>query len=626
MVCPICEEPLVLDLHHIKLFSLGGKSTEQNLIPLCPRCHREAHTHNVSPTILRRIKSLWANFGYPGKKLMQWVVYCQRIRDDAQDSPVLSQYYVELQGETVDGPLPHLLKDHVFSWIRADSPPLLALLGDYGTGKTTFLRSLQVDLASKWLSDQQSALPVLVQLREYSRHRSIIDVLSDHLQGFGLRYDDLFSFPDRQPFVFLLDGLDEMSEPTRRELRSYRFFQLSKMSRTLCRIILTSRTNFFRDLQDERKHLALLHSQETGMTLRDQEPDTVYLLQFEPDQISLYLKNRFPSPQDPSPTRLRRLYDFGDLARRPILLDLLATASEDREISTILSDPSEVYDLIVNRWIHRDFWRGVDENDLRSLMAHLALQIFVSRTAGMKIAEIEGKVGRILKSKVLDKIDLDRLTENVCVSGFVSRDSKGTWEFNHQSFYEYFLANYLAEFISHALQKHSKRHSLSRTQYNNRISPECYEFLVRQLASSRYSTRPDAHRPREDGRIRIFIVSDDPSVEKTLQLHVEDAAERCKQTLLLHKFQDGLVALLESHAHRPHGVLVYGSHHQTINGKHFAMLYRSLLGGEAPILYMAATGYDQEWQKRYAVEFHQAPCKMGACENFFRKVFPNSHT
>lgn len=618
MVCPICEEPLVLDIHHLRFYSLGGDHTETNLIPLCPRCHREIHTHKVSASILRRIKNLWGRFGYRGKRLMQWVLYCQRVVTEAENSQLLSQYYVKLTPATTQGPLSGTLEDHVTTWLQEQSSRLLAVLGDYGTGKTTFLKSLQVDLAREWLSGRGAHLPILVQLRNYSRHTSIIDVLADHLHGFGLRCDDLFSFPDQQPFVFLLDGLDEMSEHSRKELRSYRFFQIAREFGSIYRLVVTSRTNFFRDLQDEQKHLALLDPGDTGLVLRPQEPDVVYVMPFTPRQVSLYLKRRFPSGHADAHSRLKKLCDFRDLSRRPILLDLLATAADDDEISTCLSDPSEVYDLIVDRWVRRDYWRGVDPNDLRTLMASMALQVFVNNRTDLKTSEIQGEVSTRLKDKILSRVDLDQFTENICISGFVVRDGGGHWQFNHRSFYEYFLACYLTDFILHSLCTRSERRSLAHQSYYNRITPECFDFLSKRLLSAKPSSYRPAPRSARGHEARILMLTDAENIAEVWEMLVQHEAQQRGRTLLLRRLDDGLAALLEAHAFQPDVLLVYGSDQRTISGKHFVMLYRLLLDGDSPIHYWAATThlYDAAWQKRFAVQYH--PSGSGGMDVFDR--------
>lgn len=44
--CTICREPSY-DIHHIEFMERGGKTEYENLIVLCPNCHRRVHKENV---------------------------------------------------------------------------------------------------------------------------------------------------------------------------------------------------------------------------------------------------------------------------------------------------------------------------------------------------------------------------------------------------------------------------------------------------------------------------------------------------------------------------------------------------------------------------------------------------
>ncbi len=62
--CSICGSRSYLELAHIRPFSLGGESTAENLIVLCPTCHRSVdRTTKISPEALTQIKAQWVE-GY----------------------------------------------------------------------------------------------------------------------------------------------------------------------------------------------------------------------------------------------------------------------------------------------------------------------------------------------------------------------------------------------------------------------------------------------------------------------------------------------------------------------------------------------------------------------------------
>jgi hypothetical protein len=44
---PICRSLLTLDIHHIDKVSNGGNNSSENLIALCPNCHRRFHNEEI---------------------------------------------------------------------------------------------------------------------------------------------------------------------------------------------------------------------------------------------------------------------------------------------------------------------------------------------------------------------------------------------------------------------------------------------------------------------------------------------------------------------------------------------------------------------------------------------------
>lgn len=69
--CAICGSTSYLELAHIRPIALGGDSTADNLIVLCPTCHRSVDiTTRISGEALAEIKAHWVKHGRPGRELV----------------------------------------------------------------------------------------------------------------------------------------------------------------------------------------------------------------------------------------------------------------------------------------------------------------------------------------------------------------------------------------------------------------------------------------------------------------------------------------------------------------------------------------------------------------------------
>jgi len=56
--CERCGFDITIDVHHIVLQSTGGTNEEDNLISLCPNCHRMAHMGLISDNELYKLKKI----------------------------------------------------------------------------------------------------------------------------------------------------------------------------------------------------------------------------------------------------------------------------------------------------------------------------------------------------------------------------------------------------------------------------------------------------------------------------------------------------------------------------------------------------------------------------------------
>lgn len=83
----------------------------------------------------------------------------------------------------------------------------VVLLGEPGSGKTTTLLQLAVDLARALQTDETAPIPVFVPLRKYDGSTDFVSFVCSQMYNLQAVYDDLLKHHD---VIFLLDALNEM--------------------------------------------------------------------------------------------------------------------------------------------------------------------------------------------------------------------------------------------------------------------------------------------------------------------------------------------------------------------------------------------------------------------------------
>ena len=181
--------------------------------------------------------------------------YVDQIIQDFKTSR-LRKYYVELSASTVedfdslDAPAPERPLDDVVKRVLLQKSRL-ALLGNFGTGKTSFCKKFAHDLAVMYKSDATVRIPVIVPLSDYETRLDIQELITNTLQfRYGVRID-LTICQELQRlgrFLFLFDGFDEMASRVDRDVVLDNLRELNKVARIKeNKFVVTCRTHFFRD-------------------------------------------------------------------------------------------------------------------------------------------------------------------------------------------------------------------------------------------------------------------------------------------------------------------------------------------------------------------------------------------
>ncbi|MBU7025304.1 MAG: restriction endonuclease [Theionarchaea archaeon] len=184
------------------------------------------------------------------------------IRDFETDE--LSKYYIDLIAQD-DEKMPKEFFDpidkYVNEWINDDTKNHLSILGEYGTGKTTFCRKFTHDLVVQYNEyPLNNRIPILINLRDYSKVVSVRQLITDLLiNEYGLRGIDFPLFKKMNEeglFLLIFDGFDEMAQKVIFDVAYSNFSKIAELANPKrSKVILTCRTEFFRTHEQEKEIL-----------------------------------------------------------------------------------------------------------------------------------------------------------------------------------------------------------------------------------------------------------------------------------------------------------------------------------------------------------------------------------
>jgi hypothetical protein len=396
-------------------------------------------------------------------ELISFDKYLKNLIDAWEADPCAELYIpariTDANGEEL-GDLEHFIqKGYGFG-----SRPKIAILGDYGTGKTTFCKRYAAILAANYLKERiGQKIPIYVHLGEFELGRDLMQLIHSSLmrKGIALTKPQLHELIRRGLFCFLFDGFDEMSSEidrrtTRQNLRAIE--QVVEMGDCTC--VLTCRTHFFLDSVDER-HL--------GSYI------PTFLVSWGRAELIRYLGEYFGAKWEEQLQKIQKIHNLEELARTPLLLAMIVHSLSDLKGNNIRA--GQLYQAYTERWIEEEDRKSItiiDPEQKRAFMSEVAWQLHVSRRQRLHYKELEEKVKQTFNLAGVH--DTDCHAGDVRTRSFLIRDEGGYYYFSHKSFMEYFVAQRLARKI---LDNKSQGYG------NEYINPEIDSFLSDLLNGTR---------------------------------------------------------------------------------------------------------------------------------------------
>jgi uncharacterized protein YjbI with pentapeptide repeats len=366
----------------------------------------------------------------------------------------------------------------------------LVITGEYGTGKTALTKILQLRWLSEYRNNPALPLPIRIELRHFSRQfdaRGLLHHFLDHNNLGHISIDFVLSLIRDRRVVLILDGYDEMAQYLHARERRSCLEALADLSAGGAKGIITSRPNFFTEVEELQVFEALYRSLESGAYLQEMEAKRILIREKSIDELLEQFINRFERAlRDLSPEQtealvsrvlkndaegqnvvlglLRRIFrsvhsgDAVSLSGKPIivsyLLDVVETLKQDagaRETETLTE--WQVYKLIVDKLMLRDFERTPELSpDSRRSFLHKAAVLLSKRDQPFLTEDqFRDLISQEFRQELLrlpaDSRShlLEQRFTDLRSSATITRGGVGLtgWRFSHNSLREYLVAEFL---------------------------------------------------------------------------------------------------------------------------------------------------------------------------------------
>lgn len=444
----------------------------------------------------------------------------------------LNDVYVPSQFSlALDDEKPHdNVEEYLCEWLEEPGQRQLALLGEYGQGKSTAALMLTYHLLFE-KRQNSSRIPILIELRGRSpRNQTPLGLLGDWASQYRIEPQALMRLLIAGKLLLILEGFDEMALVGDAEMRLNHFRTLWQFCYPKAKILITGRPNLF--LDDEELKAALgIHKPISNQPYCE----ALRLAPFDLTQIQKTLREHNTLVRNQICSLAEENKRFRELVARPSILHIVSVLWEREKLAEQVEKLNSAYvmDLFVRHSYRRQGLKATDapgfmalttlerEYFMRGIASYMASNDLPNQIDGPKLDKaietlleeipdavstkspaISGEIDQPLRLRIAaTQYGLEHVKTDVRTCGILVDDptSPGTFQFGHKSFMEYLFAAVLAEFISTEAPT-SARAILKATKA--RIEdvlnlPVSIEFLA-ELIETDIQNRSHKESPSED--------------------------------------------------------------------------------------------------------------------------------
>jgi len=344
--------------------------------------------------------------------------------------------YVAQYAATLGDPPEDALLGEVAASLWSGAVPRVAVLGNYGMGKTYFTWRATMDQVSRCEIDAGAAVPILFPLRRFSwsqaaddeRPRDLVDQVREHAER--------LEFPrvDRKQFVrwledgaigVILDGLDELALP---KTRTWTEALAPLAGIAGARLLVTSRTAF---LSDPRRDLASWRAYEI-QPWGDRE--WRQYLACSADRLAPI------GGPDAVAAAVAAKPKLASLTSRPLWCFMIVAIAEEIPAMGDLA-LTGLYQQFLNRAVKR---RPLMDSVMSLAWQYCAMERFADECLRADLSSLDEAQLLTALSQLFESVGHDELkvflTKQVRTYAFLNCDRHRRYNFGHKSFQEYFAA------------------------------------------------------------------------------------------------------------------------------------------------------------------------------------------
>lgn len=365
-----------------------------------------------------------------------------------------------------------LLKEYVTAFLKSKHQALL-ILGDYGSGKTSFCYTYTLELLDQFIQNRSTYFPLLVKLRGYNKAIGLGQVLTDYfVNDLGVSNFNIRAFKlllKNINAILIFDGYDEVAKKVDFDIKYEVLREVCNLAEARTKVIITCRPNYFQNASEFQKIFQNSHL--------PYEPGDKPMLEFMENSIADLNESQIDGYIDSYQSELAEsniskeelihtianTHDLSDLVKRPFLLYMIMSTlpkilRETKGKKDAKINASKLYQVYTDNWLRREDQKNktlIKRADKELFCKELALELYTSNAESLSYRDLPASIKRNFRY-IDQEEDIDYFSHDIQSCSFLTSDRSGEFKFIHKSFMEYFVADQVVRKLDGCFSKAGK--------------------------------------------------------------------------------------------------------------------------------------------------------------------------
>lgn len=320
--------------------------------------------------------------------------------------------------------------EYLDSLINDNNTHKIAILGDYGTGKTIFCHYYILHCIDNIRKNNNARYPIFIDLNKFTKQTSLIELALDEINknAYITTEFELRELIRIGKIMFIVDGIESIQSEIPFETIIRLVDSLGENS--LSKMILTVRTHYFKNNMQQN---------------RIKEYHSIYLKNWSMSDSMKYLEIRYEDDWKDISNKIFSAFHLSEIFQTPYFANELCNIIDEK-----ITKHYDIFNSLINSWVKRNYYYLYLDSEIK-------LQV-IEKIAGLLYFGNSLSFSHNALYKVFDSVgiyteDHEKYKKDILTSSFFVRDVADKYRFSHYSILEFFVSRILKKEIYDFIEK-----------------------------------------------------------------------------------------------------------------------------------------------------------------------------